>query len=248
MCGLAGLAGRGIMSQHLQAYQELLWVSALRGRHSTGVYAARTYRKDLSGVLRKQDTDSAQFVFDHAGRRGILCDMTFDILMGHCRYATVGKVTAKNAHPFDVGSLVGAHNGTLISKEFISPTKTDSEMMFEKMGRVGIEQTLDNLGWGDAYAISVFDKTSRKLFLARNEGRPLYIAIGMKSDWMMWASEYEMLNLVGKRNKLSFKVMELQPHFLYSFDPEYIKAGNEKPYMTTEVKHDDVPWSNFMCE
>ncbi len=233
------MAGAGILPRHIQAYQDLLYVTALRGPHSTGVYAARTLRNKLTDHLRKDDCDAAHFLYLHGHPRGFLSDMSVDLFMGHCRYATVGKVNKQNAHPFVVGSLVGAHNGTVRGKEFFSPNKTDSQMMFEKMESIGIKQTLETLTYWDAYAVSVFDKGSRTLTLARNTDRKLFLGIDKENDVIFWASEVQMLHLVAARNKIQLSCFALQPHTMYEIDLTKIQADNDKPYTTQEIKQDD---------
>ncbi|MCA1558695.1 MAG: class II glutamine amidotransferase, partial [Acidobacteria bacterium] len=32
-------------------------------------------------------------------------------VLGHTRKATTGEVTRRNAHPFSIGGIIGAHNG-----------------------------------------------------------------------------------------------------------------------------------------
>jgi hypothetical protein len=36
---------------------------------------------------------------------------TFSSLMGHTRQPTIGAVTKENSHPFEIGNIIGAHNG-----------------------------------------------------------------------------------------------------------------------------------------
>lgn len=39
------------------------------------------------------------------------------VLMGHTRKATIGTISVDNAHPFEVGNIVGAHNGHISNHE-----------------------------------------------------------------------------------------------------------------------------------
>jgi len=50
MCGLYGIAGRGIMKEDLQVYYQLGLVNMLRGQHSTGYYESNM--RSLSKLLR----------------------------------------------------------------------------------------------------------------------------------------------------------------------------------------------------
>jgi len=262
MCGLAGVAGHGILGFHLDAFQELLYLTALRGRDSTGVYAVRSRYDNAPSILKKNIDEANDFLKDYAGRHGFLNDMSWDVMMGHCRWATVGKITAKNAHPFDVGPLVGAHNGTLTDKMFLSPNKTDSEMMFERMASVGVKETLEGLSWWDAYAVSIWLKEERRLILARNTSRPLFTAICKNSDVMFWASEAEALFMISHRHKMPVSVFKMEPNNIYEIDPAEIKAGSDAPWKMTSVEPkveytkiintsgtadmDGVPWGNAL--
>lgn len=166
--------------------------------------------------------------------------------MGHCRSATVGEITDKNSHPFDVGSLVGAHNGTLVGTEFKSPNKTDSELLFEKVQKIGLKESLESLTRWDAYAVSVYDKSSRVVTLARNDQRPLYIARGNKQDVLFWGSEWRMLELALARNGVDADIMSLATDTVHEFKIDEIHVDNKNPYTQTGLNvSDDIPWSNY---
>jgi asparagine synthetase B (glutamine-hydrolysing) len=44
-----------------------------------------------------------------------LCD--YNMLFAHTRYATQGEPSIKNAHPFKIGNIIGAHNGMIYNHE-----------------------------------------------------------------------------------------------------------------------------------
>jgi hypothetical protein len=57
------------------------------------------------------------------------------LLMGHTRYATHGKQAVKNCHPFEVGDIIGAHNGVLGNHKELNVThnrkfEVDSQHLF----------------------------------------------------------------------------------------------------------------------
>jgi hypothetical protein len=70
--------------------------------------------------MDKRGGDSFGLVVDQTIRRGLgLAVFDFQVssvmrsrqLLGHTRKATIGAITEANAHPFEVGNIVGAHNG-----------------------------------------------------------------------------------------------------------------------------------------
>lgn len=237
MCGLAGMAGNGVHLKHLEAYKELLYMSALRGRDGTGVLAVNT--RPTKEILRnyKSTRESNDFLYDHGGKNGFLSWPTWNVLMGHTRWATVGGISPNNTHPFDVGSIVGAHNGTLQSIEFYDKKKTDSEVFFEMMQTKGMVPTLELTSWYDAWAFSVYTKGTGKITLGHNGQRPLAVGFCENSDVIFWASEYQMIHLVCQRNKIPVKVVVLASYRVYEIDIEEIKAGNDRPWTTTDIEH-----------
>lgn len=230
MCGLAGMMGPGITMTLREAYKELLYVSALRGREGTGVLAVNTRAKPEVRRIFKTVSEPNEFLRVHDGKSGFLSSTMFDIFMGHCRWPTMGRVALANVHPFETERFIGAHNGTLESIAFRDQKKTDSQMMFEAMEKKGIVPVLETLRSWDAYAVSIYEKDKKKLYLANNGRRPLAVAVLKRYDAIVWASEYLMLHMILRRNHIESEVFTLTQDRLYEIDMESITAGQ-------------VPWS-----
>lgn len=241
MCGLAGVAGDGISKRHLEAYQELLYMSALRGRDGTGVLAVNT--RPSHTVYRNYKTiqESNDFLKIHGKKDGFLSSSLWNILMGHTRWATVGDVSNKNVHPFDVGPMIGAHNGTLQSLMFYDKKKTDSQVMFEKMTKQGIIPVLASTSWHDAWAVTIFEKETDKLYLATNGQRPLSVGIVQDADVMFWASDFSMIYLACKRARIPVECFTLSTYYLYEIDIPKIKAGRDNPWIRHDIERPPIP-------
>lgn len=243
MCGLAGMIGFGIQTADLECFQDLLYMSALRGPHSTGVAAADLRRSHVAkGTIKKQVGPASLFIFeDLNGKKPLLKSFMNDVFIGHCRWSTVGVTNEENAHPFDTGRYIGAHNGTLHDKWSYHKTKTDSELMFEEMEKRGIDDVLSNLELTSAYAVSILDKTSKKLYLARNFLRTLYVAINQKRGVLYWASEHGFLTAATDRRDIDVEIFKLEANTLYEIDITDVKAGNDIPWVTYNV---ESPWKD----
>lgn len=239
MCGLFGVVSPATW-QECSAFLDLMKVSSLRGPHSTGLLVSRrnktfVYREAVNSVTFVESPEMAD-VLNPTRMYG-------DIYMGHCRYATVGKVTKSNAHPFRAGSIVAAHNGTLGSYKDKLEGKadiTDSQVLIEEMASNGIIPTLSQLTSKDSYAVSIYDLRTKSLMLSRNHQRPLYLAVCDDTGTVFYSSEGGMLRFVLSRSNIDARILVVRPFVLISIDPRDIKPGNKEPWSAVEISEPKV--------
>lgn len=199
MCGLVGMAG-DLTSGWKDVFTELLIVDSVRGMHGTGVAAVRRYESRVN--LLKMPVPSQILVLGQEYEKTIKDPMK--VLIGHNRYATIGKKSAENSHPFQFDNVVGAHNGTLYSDsrrklDSFDMYGTDSEALYASLNDDGLEATVDKLD--GAWALTWFDAETDTINFLRNDKRPLFYAYSEDGCTLIWSSELEMLKFVLGRNK-----------------------------------------------
>lgn len=191
MCGLVGVAGN-VSAKEEQVFKQLLQLDTIRGPHSTGMLAV-----DAKGnweVLKKVGTpwDLCQYKAWDEIFRISLC-----VLMGHNRWATKGKINSVNAHPFEHGHIIGAHNGTLRNQSLLPDHKdfeVDSDNIFYSMSQIGVDDTIAKTH--GAFALTWYDAEQETMNFIRNDERPLFLAETEDSKTVFWASERWMLEVV----------------------------------------------------
>lgn len=251
MCGLAGMAGPGITSIDLRMLQDLMYVSGLRGRDGTGVLQGRTFRKSLEYFVEKSRSEVSYFLWYHEyakkGRNKVLDDVMANFFVGHVRAATKGRISDDNSHPFDVGRIIGCHNGTLRDKKYEDENKTDSEMMFQDINDRSLGTVLRDLDKDSAYAISLLDKRTNELIFVRNSQRTLYFTYHQKRKVFYWASEREMLLLCAARYGIEIgPINPFNTEVVYYFKPDEVQAGRVPNWRTALVgkKEEEVTVQN----
>jgi predicted glutamine amidotransferase len=194
MCGHVGLAGRLEIADE-KTFKRLLLFDYLRGPDSTGM----AVRKKADGDVKilKMASHPLDF-FDSKHFSPLLSSYTSDVFLGHNRAATKGKVNTINAHPFECGHIIGAHNGTLDNSSWIavekmtnSDTEVDSLAIFLAIEKHGIEETYKNL-WG-AWALVWIDTDKGTINFVKNNKRSLYYCMSEDQTKLMWASEFPMM-------------------------------------------------------
>ncbi len=167
------------------------------------------------------------------------------VLIGHNRWATTGKVDKYNAHPFDMDTLVGAHNGTLKDRhnlKFNGVYQVDSEQLFANIEVDGEETALPKTN--GAYALVWWDKVNEKLKIIRNNQRTLYYTYSDDKRVIFWASEAWMLEVILSRND-NYKHSKIEPFtedMLYTFDiPIDVPYVNYQPltYENKRIKREE---------
>lgn len=239
MCGLAGVVRRPDAPDFEKAKDivtDLLYEIRDRGRHATGI-AAITERQ---ATVSKWAVDPAQVLPGDvwANTMAGFGDTTHT-LIGHVRHATFANAKDdRAAHPYAVGPLVGAHNGIIRNwREFVPKTKkptdflTDSQAVFHALARAKgePEKVLDRLV-GDWALTWVRDG---RLWLTRNEGRPLACAYVRDMRTLFWCSEIDKLARVleGRYGMAStdYELWTPKQYVLYVLDPDNFDAEGSNP-------------------
>ncbi len=265
MCGLVGVAGKLEFADE-RLIKQLLVDDYWRGPDSTGLASVRTNNDVHIAKIASHPID----LFDMKHFEKALSGWQSKAFIGHNRSATRGKVSAVNAHPFQFDNIVGAHNGTLSTKSHKDleaaagqEFNVDSMAIFAAIAKVGIDETVKLLQ--GAWALTWFDLEVNKLFLLRNDQRPLWYSVSEDFKKVIWASEYEFIAhsvqhekqpqpLYKDPNK-GYRFWETEIDALYEFDIAKMREatalvkpkirtlkGKEPPKVVKTTANDDDPF------
>jgi predicted glutamine amidotransferase len=220
MCGIVGFITNfktGFSSTEMDAFYNMLYFDALRGLDSTGVFGV----DNVGNVqVHKEATHALGFMQNkelHDFKRDSV--QKGKIVVGHNRAATRGSITDENAHPFVVEDrIVLVQNGTWVgSHKHVKDTEVDTEALAHLIYEHAddIPEAFKKIN--AAYALCWYDVTTKRLHLARNKERPLFIA-KLKNGGVAWCSEAGFMRLAMIRNQIEIESVDLIPeHTLITF-------------------------------
>lgn len=204
MCGHVGVVGPTTILEE-RIFNQMLVMDSVRGTDSTGIAVVpRT-----GEVKVAKELGDPYLLFD-TKRHVKAMSGSQRCIIGHNRYATMGNVSNKNAHPFEFETLVGAHNGTLTSKwrlEDATDFTVDSENLFHHINKKGLKDALTKMS--GAWALVWWDKEHSTLNFLRNKERTLYWAMTEDKKFMYWASEMWMIQAALGRNGVKCDTPEM---------------------------------------
>lgn len=235
ICGIVGyIANRrnGFNMNEVKAVKDMLYINALRGNDSTGVFYVNNQSEvqihkevgDSSSFLKTKEWDSTEKELFRKGQA----------IVGHCRASTRGAKTDANAHPFNVDNkIVLVHNGTYNgSHDTLAKTEVDSHAIAHVLAEgTDIAESLRRVN--AAYALVWYNTETKMLYAVRNDKRPLFFA-QLEDGSMMFASEIGFLYTAAWRNDLKIHKdypIQLPENQLFSCKLDDISV----PYEWTDI-------------
>ena len=230
MCGIFGFAKKHNSQNDRQidilrdVLTNLADESSVRGKDSTGFAvmtpdSRRTYKSlsDSSSLVRAEDWNK---LIDEVNR-----DTT--IVIGHVRLATHGTVNIRNAHPFTIGEVVGAHNGVIynynkLAKSMGKEVEVDSEVIFASLNKNEMNKAFTDID-GD-FAVTWVKDSNKVIHLAREYNRPMCVAYWKKAKILFWASTEKIMKQALKRAGLKISISEVEEDKIFTFDTDNFGA------------------------
>jgi len=239
MCGIWAVIPRGktgLYSSDVALAKQMMLDTVQRGENSTGIFATH-YKEPRQMPTGVKVVGGPHNIYDNGPLWKEFSEwmgLNAGCIIGHGRLATKGRISAKNAHPFQHEHITMVHNGTLTSgyslaKKGEVDIEVDSHSLAVIMAEKGILEALGSIK--GAYAIIAHDAKEGCLWIARNSERPLFVY--SNNDRHLIMSEEEYLTALVERNNLTKHgetVLQFSQECLIKidlFDPkEYTLAGD----------------------
>ena len=226
MCGLFCIVSKkesGFSDKELTIFSQGLFADTVRGKDSTGVFSVSdsgnvyTLKDNIPGDKFTRTKEFEDFISKSF--------MSSRILVGHNRSATLGNVSAKNAHPFISGDTVLVHNGTLFTHKELANTETDSEAITQALEAGDYTKVLPELN--GAFALIWYNAGEKKFYVTRNSERPLWII--QTKDFDLIGSEPKLLEWILHRNlNIEKDACYFKPYSIYIWSLDNLKSSYTK--------------------
>lgn len=214
MCGLAGsftqASIKGLTDKQrlrrARVLEGLLVANASRGTDATGI---ATICGDDRCVY-KRAKPSYQFVDDATARKHLRTKAP--LVIGHTRYGTTGANNDDNAHPFEEGNIIGAHNGVISNYTSIDAALRDEkgiatkDYLYSRVDSQAVFRLLDHAGPGDyidalskvrgSAALVWHDKRNPDGLWMVRHSNPINLAWVPSMQTLFWSSQYDHLSSV----------------------------------------------------
>ena len=157
-----------------------------------------------------------------------------NILMGHTRKGTTGAITKENSHPFEIGNIIGAHNGMLtnhseLNNQYKRSYAVDSMHIF---GHLNEGRDLSDIGGYGAIEFIRKDQGTDKINLCKLEGGDLHIyGIGTNAKnckGIIWASVDDYIEAAAKAAGIKVFAFKVETGQVYSVDKGMLYLSKEK--------------------
>ena len=246
MCGLYGyitslnkndsLLTENQKLQKQRVLEGLMVANVSRGSDSTGIATFDSFKK--MGLV-KDIIPATDFV----GCQGCQAKLRANpqLIIGHTRQATTGNVTARNAHPFKWGKIVGAHNGIVSNHlEIDKKVEVDSEVIFKLLNKEknNFQKVFKRLSGSFAIVWVNLDEPN-SVYLIRQDN-PLSVAVVPSLKTLFWASEPLALitaitAVLG--GQVAYELFNLKSEYVYKIDSKLKISKTKVEFKTSSYNY-----------
>jgi predicted glutamine amidotransferase len=197
---LFGVISTSLSNDEVKDAQFLGLLSTTRGVDSTGIAVFGRGKKNKVTLRTHRKVDNfLSFMKDKEAHDACSAHGRF-LLMGHTRWATLGAVNLRNAHPIEEGGIVLCHNGSVdhFLRDKKSEDDSDSREIARRLNKQGLEKTMHEIAYSAA-AMTYVNLPKQTFTLSRNGGRPLCYMFNKGNNTMYWASSEWILNALREK-------------------------------------------------
>jgi glucosamine 6-phosphate synthetase-like amidotransferase/phosphosugar isomerase protein len=216
MCGIAGMVvlnkferNKFQWSQIRFVFNELMVQTQERGKDATGIVHMR---RDGAYDFYKSPTPATEVVTHDDTFKSIIAGFSPETasVIAHTRFHTKGSPKNNlNNHPFDIGNILGVHNGTIMNDdslfkqfEFPRAAEVDSEIIFHLINKYneqevtleGLKEALEKSFLRGLFAIAFAHKGQPNLVHIVKQEKPMTLTFWKEVGVMLYNSQDDLID------------------------------------------------------